>query len=270
MRRGWRGFTYVAVIGVAIAGGVAVLHVRPNHVHPTVECVVTGVADPLHPTGQVRLTPQQADNAATIAAVGVDMGMSDHAVTVALAAAMQESKLIDLEGGDRDSAGLFQERPSQGWGTHDQVVDPVYASTAFYRRLNEQPGWADLSVTAAAQLVEQSAAPEAYAQWEQPARATAAALTGEAPAALTCHNIDVSKPIADVTSTAAAELGTPDLRGVQTPARGWAIGSWLVAHAARLGIDEVAFDGLTWTATSGIWSKTGEPDATLSFHQVSP
>ncbi|MFL6053788.1 MAG: hypothetical protein ACJ72W_12870 [Actinoallomurus sp.] len=115
--------------------------------------------------------------------------MPDHAVTVALATAMQESRLKDLPGGDRDSAGLFQQRPSQGWGTHAQIVDPVHAATAFYQRLKTLPGWKQLSVTEAAQDVQHSATPDAYAQWEPQARAIASALTGER-----AHAPELSRP----------------------------------------------------------------------------
>jgi len=124
------------------------------------------------------------DNAATIAGVGLSMGMPDHAVTVALATALQESGLRNLPAGDRDSAGLFQQRPSQGWGTYTQVTDPVHAATAFYDKLRSEPDWPTLSVTQAAQLVQRSATPAAYARWEPVARSLARAFTGEDPAAL--------------------------------------------------------------------------------------
>ncbi|HEX7659535.1 MAG TPA: hypothetical protein VF444_08655 [Pseudonocardiaceae bacterium] len=119
-------------------------------------------SSPLSATNSYVLSPTQADNAATIAGVGLRMGMPDHAVTVALATALQESKLVNLSGGDRDSAGLFQQRPSQGWGTFAQVTDPVHASRAFYDKLAQVPGWAQLSVTEAAQSVQRSAAPDGY------------------------------------------------------------------------------------------------------------
>lgn len=167
------------------------------------------------------------------------------AVTIALATALQESGLRNVPVGDRDSAGLFQQRPSQGWGTRAQVLDPVYASTTFYQRLRAQPGWSQRSVADAAQLVQHSAAPYAYAPWEPLARAVAAALTGERPAALTCRGLTTSAPSASLVTTAVAELGTATLSGAHPAARGWSISSWLVAHASRLGIDRVTFDGRT-------------------------
>jgi hypothetical protein len=228
-------------------------------------CVVTGLSG----SADYTLTTAQADNAATIAGVGMGMGITDHAVSVALATAMQESGLRNLSGGDRDSAGLFQQRPSEGWGTHAQVTDPVHASTAFYERLRSEPGWSTMSVTEAAQRVQRSATPQAYAKWESEARATASALTGERAAALSCHGLTIGAPGASLLSTALAELGTARLSGVHGQARGWAIGSWLVAHAVRVGVDRVTFDGHTWTARAGTWSRTGPADGTLSLHRVS-
>lgn len=231
---------------------------------PGPACVITA------PDGSTRytLTPVQADNAATIAGVGVGMGIPDHAVSVALATATQESGLRNLPGGDRDSAGLFQQRPSEGWGTHAQVVDPVHASRAFYERLRTEPGWMELSVTRSAQLVQHSATPDAYAKWEPEARAAASALTGETSAALTCHGLKTATSSAGLVPTALTELGTAKLSGHHDTARGWAIGSWLVAHASRLGVDRVTFNGRTWTARSGTWSRTGPADGRLTLHRA--
>ena len=216
----------------------------------------------------VPLSVEQADNAATVAAVGIAAGMPDHAVTVALATALQESGLRNLPDGDRDSAGLFQQRPSQGWGTHDQVLDPVHASRAFYARLRQVPTWETLDVADAAQAVQRSAAPAAYAQWEPLARAIAGALTGEQPAALTCQNVVPQAPGGDVATLAQQELGTSRLTGPQPPARGWAIASWLVAHAARLGIGGVHYDGQVWTPASGAWATDGPAGGQLSWERA--
>jgi hypothetical protein len=214
------------------------------------------------------MTVEQADNAATIAGVGLRLGMPNHAVTIALATALQESKLSNLSSGDRDSAGLFQQRPSQGWGTYTQVTDPVYASTAFYRKLSQVSGWTQLSVTEAAQAVQRSGAPDAYAQWESEARAAASALTGERAAGLTCHDLALATPTTTLASIATAELGTAQLSGQQDTNRGWALSAWLVAHAARFGVDQVSFDGQTWTAGAGAWSQTGAANGQLAVHQI--
>jgi hypothetical protein len=242
-----------------------VLANQPPPPPPPPACTVTAADG----SARYTLTPDQTQNAATIAAVGLQVGMPDHAVTVALATALQESKLQNLVGGDRDSAGLFQQRPSQGWGTYAQVTDPIHASRSFYQRLRAQPGWAQLSVTQAAQLVQRSGAPDAYAQWEPQARALAGALTGETEGSLTCQNLLIEPPKADLAATATAELGTSTVSGPHAPARGWAISSWLVANAIRFGLDQVAFSGRIWTAQSGVWSAAGAPDTVVSLHQLS-
>ena len=261
-----KGLATLAVIVVLVAASLAAWPLIQN-LRRTPGCTVTTGADAASPV-EFALTGEQADNAATIAAIGIKLGMPDHAVSIALATALQESGLRNLAGGDRDSAGLFQQRPSQGWGTHAQVLDPIYASTAFYQRLRAQPGWSQLSITDAAQLVQRSAAPYAYAQWESRARSAAAALTGEAPAALTCRGLTINAPNANLVTTAVAELGTTTLSGAHSPARGWAISSWLVAHASHLAVDRVTFDGRTWTMDSGTWSQTGPADGILSLHQT--
>ena len=108
----------------------------------------------------------QMTNAAAIVTVGRARRVPPFGEVVAVAAAMQESRLINLPGGDADSAGLFQERPSQGWGTHRQVTRPVYAARQFYIRLLKVPGWQQLPLTQAAQAVENSGRPGAYTKWQ--------------------------------------------------------------------------------------------------------
>ncbi|GAA4843361.1 hypothetical protein GCM10023201_37660 [Actinomycetospora corticicola] len=120
----------------------------------------------------------QRDTAGTIIGVAKGMDAPPRAWVVALATAMQESRMglagIDVAV-DHDSLGVFQQRPSQGWGSPDQVRDPVYATRTFLTRLLAVPGWADLPVTRAAQIVQRSAFPEAYAKWEP----LAASLVGD-------------------------------------------------------------------------------------------
>jgi hypothetical protein len=136
---------------------------------------------------RVALSLEQAEHAATIAAVGVGRGLPARAVSIALATAYQESDLENVDYGDRDSLGLFQQRPSQGWGTETEVQDPVYATNAFYDALVEVDGYRELPVTVAAQEVQRSGFPDAYADHEQDARALASALTGNSSEAFACN-----------------------------------------------------------------------------------
>src|SRR5579863_2836609 len=148
-RRLGRLVTALVVAGAAAGGAVAISSALA-HKKVTAACTIA-------PTSGARfeLAPDQGQNAAIIAAVGRKMGLPDHAATVALATALQESQLRNLPYGDLDSVGLFQQRPSQGWGTRQQLLDPVYAATAFYTRLTQIPGWQSMSVTDAAQAVQQ-------------------------------------------------------------------------------------------------------------------
>jgi murein DD-endopeptidase MepM/ murein hydrolase activator NlpD len=118
---------------------------------------------------------EQVTNATTIVAVGARLRVPPYGWVVAVATAMQESRLRNLgdlgERNDHDSLGLFQQRPSQGWGTPAQLMDPVYAATAFYVTLLRVPGWQQLPVTVAAQRVQRSAYPDAYEKWSADARA---------------------------------------------------------------------------------------------------
>ncbi|MFE4699521.1 heavy metal transporter [Streptomyces sp. NPDC056738] len=132
-------------------------------------------------------TPEQAVNAATISAIGTSRGMPERAVAIALATALQESGLRNIRHGDRDSLGLFQQRPSQGWGTEKQIMDPTYAAGIFYEHLAKVPGYSRLPLTVAAQRVQHSGFPQAYAKHEPDATLLAAALTGRAAATLTCQ-----------------------------------------------------------------------------------
>jgi len=127
--------------------------------------------------GVTPLTGEMTANARTVISVGRSLGVSDYGIVIALAAAMQESSLRNLDHGDRDSLGLFQQRPSQGWGTPAQVMDPAHASRLFFggpsnpnrgvtAGLLDVPGWRAASVTDAAQAVQRSAYPDAYAKWE--------------------------------------------------------------------------------------------------------
>ncbi|OXN01257.1 cobalt transporter [Bifidobacterium vansinderenii] len=137
-------------------------------------------------TDTMPLNPTQAANAALITRIAIDRGLPDHAATVALATAMQESKLTNIAYGDLDSVGLFQQRPSQGWGTVDQLTDETYAANAFYDALVKVPDWQTIPTEDAAQEVQRSGYPDLYANWDGLARAWAQALTGEVTAGATC------------------------------------------------------------------------------------
>ncbi|MGQ0467804.1 MAG: hypothetical protein ACT4QG_21105 [Sporichthyaceae bacterium] len=133
-------------------------------VAPKTKVVVTPKARTV--AKQARLTTTQLRNARTIVAIAVDRKLPKRAAVIAVATAMQESSLRNLYYGDRDSLGLFQQRPSSGWGTPGQVTDPQYATHTFLTELQKVPRWKTRPLTEAAQKVQRSAYPNAYARWE--------------------------------------------------------------------------------------------------------
>jgi len=205
-------------------------------------------------------SPEQTANAATITAIALKRGLPARAATVANATAIQESKLRNIKFGDRDSLGLFQQRPSQGWGTEAQVLDPVYATNAFYDALVKIDGYETMAITKVAQEVQRSAFPEAYADHEQEGRVLASALAGHSPGGLGCRldAATASTPAATLAKQLAAELGvSATVQGSEVRATGrntegaWAAGSWAVAHADANGITSVTVGNRTWTRARG-------------------
>ena len=130
---------------------------------------------------------EQARWTTLMAAISQRRGLPPRATTIAIATAFQESKIHNLDYGDRDSVGLFQQRPSQGWGTREQMRDPRYSIGKFYDGLVKVKGYTSMSITEAAQRVQRSAYPGAYAQHEDYARALASSLRGYSPAAFSCR-----------------------------------------------------------------------------------
>ena len=263
-----------AVAVVALAGTLAV-RALGGPVVITERC--TAVAD-----GQEHsLSPEQASNAATITAIAVRRGLPARAATIGIATAIQESKLTNIDYGDRDSLGLFQQRPSQGWGTQEQIMDPVYATNAFYDVLVEIEGYEALEITDAAQRVQRSGFPTAYSDHEPEGRAFASALTGYSPADLTCRlraTEDLpaeqvapngvtprAQEVLDAGETAfgdldavpgqdaGAALAITTGDGEGGTRRGWALAHWAVASADALDVVRVSVDGRQW--------QRSEPDA---------
>jgi hypothetical protein len=226
--------------------------------------------------GSVALDHDQMSNAATVTAVGARLGMPDRAVVVALATALQESKLRNLPhlgaNNDHDSIGLFQQRPSQGWGTVDELGDPRIAAERFYRALAQVPGWEQLRITEAAQRVQRSAYPEAYEDHRDRATVLAKALLGRAIGAVSCTVPD--DPAAAGPEAAGAlgrllardwgdgvSVAIADPPGLTVSAgdqdTGWRYAHWLVARAAEHGVIRVHFADLEWTAAGSGWSEAG-------------
>ena len=180
---GPRWLTAIAALcALALVGGIGLWYARDRvGLFLGEECRATALEQ------SVSFRPDQMNHASTIVLLGVKRGLPARAGTIAIATAIQESKLRNLSYGDRDSVGLFQQRPSQGWGTEAQLQDPVYATNAFYDALVKVDGWQDMVITEIAQEVQRSGYPEAYADHEQEGRTIASALSGHSPGGLVCR-----------------------------------------------------------------------------------
>lgn len=228
---------------------------------------------------EVTFSPEQTDNAATIVAVSIERGLPARAATIAIATAIQESKLRNIDYGDRDSVGLFQQRPSQGWGTVEQIMQPVYATNKFYDALVKIDGWQTMEITKIAQAVQRSAAPEAYAEHETEGRVLASTLAGHAPGDFGCRIDPPSGPgdESGLQKAMQAELGVAGRRVGNTlevsttnTTMAWAVGSWAVAKAQSHGVRSVVVGDRQWTASrdaSG-WSWQPAPTPARSARTV--
>lgn len=267
----------IGLVTLAVIAGVVVYFNRERLTTPEEGCTFQTSA------GTTTLELDKAANAATITAVGVSRGLPERAMEIALATALQESKLRNLAGGDRDSLGLFQQRPSQGWGTAQQIADPVYATNKFFDGLVKIQGYAKMPLTDAAQQVQKSGYPQAYAKHETDAMVIASSLDGREPAALNCVIHNLSGPVGDSSAGTepAAQLGpkvqrefgrTVTVAAAQSPSKdarpilaltpqptatadtgpgaqqqaGWAVAQWAVAQASYLDIGAVSYGGKVW------------------------
>ncbi len=271
---GPRWLTAIAALcALALVGGIGLWYARDRvGLFLGEECRATALEQ------SVSFRPDQMHHASTIVLLGVKRGLPARAGTIAIATAIQESKLRNLSYGDRDSVGLFQQRPSQGWGTEAQLQDPVYATNAFYDALVKVDGWQDMVITEIAQEVQRSGYPEAYADHEQEGRTIASALSGHSPGGLVCR-LDgpeaAGRPdrlVAAITEQ-TGQTATADGQSVTVEAtderHGWAVGAWAVAQAKARNITRVQVGDRVWTRGSGDSAmEWGSADAAPATHVV--
>jgi hypothetical protein len=216
---------------------------------------------------QIPLTVSQAGIAATIAGVAARHDLPERAVTIAYATALQEAKLTNPDYGDRDSVGIFQQRPSEGWGTPQEIMNPVYATSRFFAALAAVPDYLHMPVYAAAQAVQRSADGYAYDQYAGVGAQLATAFTGAAPHSVWCYyNSPVGKPRLTAAARALANTfgavrvqaaGDPAVAvgistvGIRKVDSGWAVAAWLVVHAGAYGIATVRYRGYEWMRGHG-------------------
>ncbi|WP_432515247.1 hypothetical protein [Kineococcus sp. SYSU DK001] len=261
--------TTLLVTGVVVAGAAVWVARDPDAPVVVERCTATVDGE------STSMSPEQAANAATVVGLSVRRDLPARAATIAIATIVQESGMRNLDHGDRDSLGLFQQRPSQGWGTPEQVQDPVFATNAFYDALVEVDGYRDMPITDAAQRVQRSGFPLAYGDHEDEGRLIASALTGYSPRGFSCHlreaprsqvsgdDVQLSPQAQRVADAATTQVTTATPR-VVAGTRGralefeldgdarlaWAVAGWAVASAAAYDVTEVSVEGARWTRSA--------------------
>ncbi|HEY3338947.1 MAG TPA: hypothetical protein VGK18_10620 [Propionicimonas sp.] len=277
----------VAILGIVvvvalIAGGVVLWSTYNKAPLPIDErCVATAGGN------STTIDPEQARNAAIIAGMSIKRGLAPRAASIALATAYQESGIRNLDHGHADSIGLFQQRPSKGWGTIEQIMDPWYSTREFYRAMERIRNWRTKDINDVAQAVQRSAYPDAYRRHETNARTLASSLTGETPASFTCvvTNPRTGDPEGMVTflkKTLGVDAVTTSLKDdtltvkAGTPARAWAVAHLAIATTADYGLVSVQVGPYGWTHSSSSlssWQGTGPSTATevrLVFSTATP
>jgi hypothetical protein len=231
----------------------------------------------------IDLDPEQAQVAATIAGVAARHRLPRQAVTIALAAALQESKLRNLDYGDRDSVGIFQQRPSEGWGSATQLQDPVYATTKFYAALTKVHGYAAMPVYQAAQEVQHSADGSAYQQWTDIAGQLTGYFTGKSPHGVSCWYTPAGRAnlagaerqlgqtfgpagrkavVVTISTVRSAKKNVKSTAVLHVQrAAGWTVASWLVSHAQAYHFSQIRYAGFSWKAVNGNmgWQRDRNP-----------
>ena len=260
----------MVLLFAGIAGGSYVALQRYGSPAHEGTCVATGLGT------SHRYTTDRVANAALISAVAVDRGLPPRAASIALATAYQESQLQNIDYGDRDSLGLFQQRPSQGWGSEAEIMDPIYSTNAFYDVLETIPDYTSGDINDIAQEVQRSGHPEAYRDHETEGRLYASALTGQSGANLVCtlgavgatvspeqvrSELERQFPRTTQSGRLTARLDSAAGAAPQLPAEagatalvidvgdeslGWAVANWAVARAADDGVVQVSYRGRVW------------------------
>ncbi|MEV0705807.1 M23 family metallopeptidase [Saccharopolyspora sp. NPDC050389] len=241
------GFVVLIMLMAAAAAGVVTTFLGSQHTRCT----------PARPTAPTvpGYSPDQIANATTIITVGKQLNVPEHGLIIALVTAIQESRLRNLDHGDRDSLGLFQQRPSQGWGTPAHILNPTYAATQFYRHLLAIPNWPAISLNDAAQAVQRSGFPNAYARHEPAARQLLTALAG-----YSCTGTPPGEWAVPVHGQCTSRFGPRGLdfhRGLDIAAP---LGTPILAASDGTVIDSGPATGY------GLWIRIQHPDGTITTY----
>lgn len=262
------GCLLLALVLVAVAGVGGLLLLRGDKAGPIAgqqRCLGTAAGS------TVAIDLDQAHYASIIVGVSVRRKLPPRAASIAMATVYQETGIRNLGYGDRDSVGLFQQRPSQGWGTTKQLRDPYYATGKFYDALVRVPGWQTLPINDVAQRVQRSGHPEAYRDHEADGRILASTLTGQSPAGFSCldRSRTAGKPAA--LTTALRRTFGPLSVGMQDKTvtvraasadQAWAYAHFAVANVKYYGVIGVTVADRAWaTSQLSVPSWTGPATA---------
>ncbi len=231
----------------------------------------------------VVLDLDQAHYASIIVGLSVKRGLPPRAASIAMATVYQETGIRNLDYGDRDSVGLFQQRPSQGWGTEKQLMDPFYSTGKFYDALVKIDNWRTDDINDVAQKVQRSGHPEAYRDHEADARVLASALTGRSPAGFNC--LDRTGAAGDLDGLAKSlrkTFGKLDVSTDHDQATGiskitvnakntddaWAYAHHAVANAKYFGVTGVKVADRQWQTQDFNLPEWTETNPALPDHRV--
>jgi len=259
-----------ALLGVVLATAVVVGGVV---LWSSYQKVPLPIQDRCSATVQGRTTtvdPDQAYYSGIIAGMSVQRGLKPRAASIALTTAYQESGIRNLDYGHSDSLGLFQQRPSKGWGTEAEIMDPWYSTREFYRALVKVSKWDSKDINDVAQAVQRSAYPDAYRKHVDNAKTLASALTGETPASFTCvfANPEPADPsgLSDyLTKTLKSQIQVSATENslrvtAKGEAQAWAAAEMAIAGSGRFGVSAVQLGPYGWTLSRSqpaSWSGTG-------------
>jgi hypothetical protein len=225
----------------------------------------------------VVLDLDQAHYTSIITGLSVRRGLPARAASIAMATVYQETGIRNLDYGDRDSVGLYQQRPSMDWGTVKQIMDPYYSTGKFYDALVKIKGWRTGDINDVAQQIQRSGFPEAYRDHEADARVLASVFTGNSPAGLTC--LDRSGADGDAAGLRAALIKTLgrteiDVQGntvlvsAETAKRAWAYAAFAVANSSRYGTTHVLVGDRELQIDDATLSAWGGSDDAVKANQV--
>ena len=263
--------TLYAVLGAVvvlaiIAGGVVLWSTYNKAPLPIADRCVAAAGG-----NTATVDPSQAHYAAIIAGMTIKRDLAPRAASIALATAYQESGIRNLDYGHADSIGLFQQRPSKGWGTIEEIMDPWYSAREFYRAMERIDDWETKDINDVAQAVQRSAYPEAYRRHETNARTLASSLTGETPASFRCQVAVPNAADPDGMSrllTKTLGAGNVSIKAasgeltvkVANTTHAWAVANIAVANTAEFGLEAAQLGEYSWTHSSrslAEWVGTG-------------